>query len=234
MQENRYFVFSLLLTEESVHLFLFDRSGCWYSRQIDIHNKAGEFVRLVLGVSSKNDANVGLDPGFMWNEDKSQRFLKTVHIGQDNVEVANYYTILKKRPYSRHEGIVGNGTSCWLGRDLDGKLVIIKDTWIPVHTGNRIPEAQLLAWVEDMEGISQMRTPFCLIDSPTSKLRGLSSDIYRQGPNKRFEARQYSRMIFEYAGKPLSDITDPKEVLIAMRDAIAGQFKPPYRLLLNL
>ncbi|KAH9484435.1 hypothetical protein JR316_0003917 [Psilocybe cubensis] len=221
VQQNRNFVYSLFLTEESAQLFLFDRSGCWYSRQIDIHKEAIEFVCLVLAISSKDEAQIGIDPCISWSEDKSQGYIKL----DKQCEDTQIYEILNNQPRWRHNGLIGNGTCCWLARDPEGKLVVVKDSWIPVPTGNRVAEAHVLDSLKSAglaQGISKIRE-FNLRESyPASFIKAVIDGMSRGPCGIEYQAKRHSRIIVEYAGVPLSDIEDAKSVLIAMRSAIAA------------
>ncbi|KIM49673.1 hypothetical protein M413DRAFT_113985 [Hebeloma cylindrosporum] len=59
VQGNRFFVYSMIITEKHAQLYVFDRSGVYHSRNFDIHKQAVDFVRFILGVSSTDDTVIG-------------------------------------------------------------------------------------------------------------------------------------------------------------------------------
>ncbi|EPQ51026.1 hypothetical protein GLOTRDRAFT_141182 [Gloeophyllum trabeum ATCC 11539] len=67
-QPNRRFVYGLLLTEKYVRLFQFDRAGCLFSGRIHIHRDAHMFVKLILALSTTDEAKLGFDTRIHWED----------------------------------------------------------------------------------------------------------------------------------------------------------------------
>jgi len=76
IQSNRFFVYSMIITEKYAQLYLFDRSGGYYSHRVDIHAKATDFVRFILDFTSPDDGVIGFDKQIYW--ERRQRVLKTI------------------------------------------------------------------------------------------------------------------------------------------------------------
>ncbi|KAF8202523.1 hypothetical protein BJ912DRAFT_1053694 [Pholiota molesta] len=127
-QHNRRCVYGLLITESTVTLYMFDRSGVCRSCPIDIHKRAADFVRLLLGVWSPDDAVVGFDTTISWDQD--ERGLWRRHIaGRNEDDEPCRYPLAEPAPVCERWSIDGRGTVCWAATDADGEHVLIKDQW---------------------------------------------------------------------------------------------------------
>ncbi|KAJ2925068.1 hypothetical protein H1R20_g12047, partial [Candolleomyces eurysporus] len=128
-QPNRRFVRCLIITEQHVRLFHFDRSGAQYTPYFNYHDHPHVFVRLILGLSSTDERVLGLDDSIQWTIGpegvKTGGTLST--IGPDNSTV-KYQLIMDSKPFIRHS-IRGRGTTCWPVRDSTGNQFLVKESY---------------------------------------------------------------------------------------------------------
>ena len=210
-QKNRRFVYSLIVTENNIQLFHFDRSGSFHTIRVNIHEEPAVIVRIVLGISSPNDQAVGFDTSVFWEGDT--RYIKTL---DENKAEIRYPLSNPAASFSRR-AIRGRGTICWKGHDEKGRPVIIKDAW---RSKDRTPEWELLKEVKGLEGVGQM-VAWEEDDLTTSKLRGF--DLEKLSTFLDFRDRIFSRITLEAYGKTIDHFQSREEFLYAFRDAVAGK-----------
>jgi len=210
IQSNRFFVYSMIITEKYAQLYLFDRSGGYYSHRVDIHANATDFVRFILGVTSPDDGVIGFDKQIYW--EGKQRVLKTIN---DKGVVEKYNLEDKKLFYRR--AIRGRGTCCWITQDGGGKLLIVKDAW---RSRERLPEWEFLKAAKGLKGVGQMVAYFP--GAHVSDHRGLDVSTIPDDMQSCFRDRTFCRMVLEGYGKSIVEFDTADEVLFAFRDAIAG------------
>ena len=212
VQSNRFFVYSMIITEKYAQLYVFDRSGVYHSRNFDIHKQAADFVRFILGVSSPDDSVVGFDKNIYWQG--KQRVLEIV----DQQGVVKKYNLKDKKLFYRR-AIRGRGTCCWMTEDEGGKLLVVKDAW---RSRDRLPEWKFLKASKGLAGVGQMVAYF--EGDHVSYHRGLDKDSIPDDLKSLFRDRTFCRMILEGYGKPIYEFSTADEVLFAFRDAIAGTY----------
>ncbi|KIM49614.1 hypothetical protein M413DRAFT_35636, partial [Hebeloma cylindrosporum] len=210
VQSNRFFVYSMIITEKYAQLYLFDRSGGHYSHRVDIHANATDFVRFMLGVASPDDAVIGFDTQIYW--EGKQRVLETIN---DQGIVEKYNLEDKKLFYRR--AIRGRGTCCWITKDGRGKVLIVKDAW---RSRERLPEWKFLKAAKGLTGVGQMVAYFP--GAHVSDHRGLDITTIPDDMKSYFWDRTFCRMVLEGYGKSIVEFDTADEVLFAFRDAIAG------------
>ncbi|KAF8971790.1 hypothetical protein BDZ97DRAFT_1785143 [Flammula alnicola] len=213
-QKNRLLVYSLIVTEKHVRLYIFDRSGVSHSTKIDIHQNASDFVRIVLGVASSDDGVIGLDTRIYRRQESL--FLDTVDAEMKPVTLS-----LEEKPiqvFSRR-AIRGRGTCCWKAKDNEGKIVVVKDAW---RSRDRTPEWKLLLKVKGLAGVGQMIAYDDDEKLHVSTLRGIDITKLPKEPQSSFRDRTFYRLILEYHGKSIVSFETREDVLFAIRDAIAG------------
>ncbi|KAJ2929420.1 hypothetical protein H1R20_g7683, partial [Candolleomyces eurysporus] len=213
-QPNRQFFRSLLITEKKVQLFHFDRSGAQYSPPLKMHDHPEAFVRLVLGLTTTNERALGLDDSIQWvtapNGTKTAGSLKT--IGCDST-VVTYDLVMGEGPIIR-SGLLGRGTTCWVAKNKRGEKFIVKDYWV---ADNRISECELLEEVKGLKGVCQM-VSYEDNRAQTVHFRGDTS-TFEEGV---FQNRTSVRIVMKAHGPSLENFTSMKQVLGALRDAIAA------------
>ncbi|KAF8971794.1 hypothetical protein BDZ97DRAFT_1785176, partial [Flammula alnicola] len=211
-QKNRLLVYSLIVTEKHVRLYIFDRSGVSHSTKIDIHQNASDFVRIVLGVASSDDGVIGLDTRIYRRQESL--FLDTVDAEMKPVTLS-----LEEKPIFSRRAIRGRGTCCWKAKDNEGKVVIVKDAW---RSRDRTPEWKLLLKVKGLAGVGQMIAYDDDEKLHVSTLRGIDITKIPKEPQSSFHDRTFYRLILEYYGKSIVGFETREDVLFAIRDAIAG------------
>ncbi|RXW17576.1 hypothetical protein EST38_g8278 [Candolleomyces aberdarensis] len=213
-QPNRFFVRSLLVTEQHARLFHFDRSGGQYSPLFNLHKDAHTFIRLILGLCAAEERALGLDDTVQWTKGPDGRktggTLKT--IGPDNT-VATYELVTEEEPFTR-SSVRGRGTTCWPVRNSRGDRFIVKDHWI---SGSRIPEFELLKEVIDLTGVCQM-VSYENNRAQTKDFRGDTSAFSVSA----FHNRTAIRIVMKAYGPSLENFSNAEQFLAALRDAIAG------------
>ena len=206
----------MLVTEEHVRLFHFDRSGVQYSPPLNIHENPESFIRLVLALSTTNERALGLDDSIQWttapNGTKRAGSLKTV--GRDNTVVA-YDLVVGEGPITR-SGLLGRGTTCWVVKNDRGEKFIVKDYWVSESRPSF--ECELLEEARGLQGVCQM-VSFENNRAKTLDFRGDPS-IFENGI---FHNRTSVRIVMKAYGRSLENFTSMKQVLGALRDAIAGE-----------
>ena len=208
-QKNRHFVYALIVTEQNVQLFHFDRSGVLHTVKINIHEEAATFVRIVLGICS-DDGAVGFDTSIYW--DRDSRCLRTLDENQQVIKV----TLSKQGPSFYRRTIRGRGTICWLGEDDKGRVVIIKDAW---RSKDRSPEWELLKKVKGLEGVGQM-LGWEENGQTTAKLRGFNHEKFSIFVD--FRDRMFSRITMEAYGQTIKHFQSREQLIYVFRDAVAG------------
>jgi len=194
---------------------MFDRSGVCYSEEIDIHGRAVDFVRIILGVSSPDCAAVGFDTSIYWSND-----CRWLNIRDDDSQVKVYKIVDNqgKPCFNRdHHKILGRGTHCWRVLDENGNDLLVKDQW---STNNLELEKEILECTKGLAGVSQMIAFRSGLS--TAHLRGIKDGNNLPSKKYLFQNRSMIRTAYRYAGKPLIMFDTREEVLFALRDAIAG------------
>jgi hypothetical protein len=160
---------------------------------------------MILQLSSMDAQTLGYDTSIYWEGDK--RLLRTLNAAGEAVE----YTICKGKPKFLRRAIRGRGTCCWKVRDADGNFLLIKEGW---RSKNRIAEVEFLKAAKGLRGVGQMIAYEVGYD--VSDLRGSSDSSLRD--------RTWSRITLEAYGKPIHEFNSREELLVAFRDAVAGEF----------
>ncbi|KAJ2936678.1 hypothetical protein H1R20_g423, partial [Candolleomyces eurysporus] len=215
-QPNRRFVRVLVLTEQHVRLFHFDRSGAQYTPLLDFHDNPHTFVRLVLGLSSLDEFDIGLDASIQWTTENGRKVGGTVKVRASNNEDI-IYRLAAIQPFFFDGNIRGRSTICWRVRDpITDEELIVKDSW---RSEDRLSEHIFLQDAVGIPGVAQMVT--CEPDRCyTKSLRGLG-DVLPTGFRNRIE----TRIVMKGYGKSIRKYTSAKQLFCALRDAIAGHME---------
>ncbi|KAF6760723.1 hypothetical protein DFP72DRAFT_1091924 [Ephemerocybe angulata] len=195
-QPNRNFVRAALLTENYICLGHLDRSGLYLTPYIDIHKDPYTFVRLIVGLSTCNEAVLGFDTSVQWrlNQKTGRRISGTVDVYDDDTETTTRYELcIKTAPFIR-ASIRGRGTTCYRAvHPDDGRYVVIKDSW---RTETRTPEVEFLKAAKGLDGDS--------------------------AAHETFYNRVKSRVVMESYEGFLNTFTSRYQLIAAFRDAILG------------
>ncbi|KAJ2913673.1 hypothetical protein MD484_g6739, partial [Candolleomyces efflorescens] len=220
-QPNRMFVRSLLITEQRFRLFHFDRSGAMYTEEMDLHSQDSRhiFVRLVLGLCSSDESELGLDDTIQWEIKDGWKIGGTLRaagaLGSAEVvyELANVDPIWA--PFnSQGPCIRGPGATYWSVIDpQSGKKLLVKDAW---RSEARMSEITFLERAKDAAGVIQMIS-WEENRAETKNLRGFLGFI--QMPAS-FDNRILIRIVMDSEGRLIKDFSSPIELILAFRDAI--------------
>ena len=198
----------MIITEKYAQLYLFDRSGGYYSHRVDIHAKATDFVRFILDVTSPDDGVIGFDKQIYW--EGRQRVLKTI----DDKGIVEKYNLEDQKLFYRRV-IRGRGTCCWITQDGGGKLLIVKDAW---RSRERLPEWKFLKAAKGLKGVGQIVAYFP--GATVSDHRGLDISTIPDDMKSYFRNRTFCRMVLEGYGQAIAEFDTADEVLFAVRDAM--------------
>ncbi|KAJ2914083.1 hypothetical protein MD484_g6330, partial [Candolleomyces efflorescens] len=211
-QPNRRYVRILVLSGHHLRVFHFDRSGVQYTPPLDIHEEPHTFVRLILGLSSPNESDIGLDATIFWLIKNGRKIVGGISMrGADDNETL--YQLSRLEPLFCRTNICGRSTTCWSVLDGDtGEELLVKSSW---RSADRTSEHIYLRDAVGIPGVVQM--VFCEPDRcQTLWYRGRS--LAPAG----FQNRLETRVLIKHYGSPITGFTSPKQVLWALRDAIAG------------
>ncbi|KAF5328511.1 hypothetical protein D9611_014383 [Ephemerocybe angulata] len=214
-QPNRQFVRLLHITEHHLYIIHFDRRGAQISKAVDYHFKPWILIRLVLGLSSFNAADIGLDDSVKWEIEggKKVRGSITTKVGGTGLEVE--YPLADTRPIFSNKDIVGRGSMIYKVRDTEtGRILVVKDTWRPSYA---VCEGKFLEKAKGVPGIAQM------VSFEDEHVPGVETmkycPLYSEG---RPQTLIQSRIVMEHYGLNITNFSSEVQLIGAMRDAIAG------------
>jgi hypothetical protein len=216
-QPNRQFVRVLLITEQTFRLFHFDRSGVQYTQEIDMHENTHTFVRLVLGLSSRKESDLGLDDSIQWKMQKGRKLSGTLMTR--NGDSTKKYQLANVEPIFSHFNLCGRSGTCWRVIDLaTGENFLVKDAW---QLEGRVSECVHLEELRGVAGLVQLIS-FEENRKETKYLRDFNNPASPVSPGG-FHNRISIRVVMDSPGKFIKNFTSPTQLLCALRDAIAGQ-----------
>ncbi|KAJ2912016.1 hypothetical protein MD484_g8397, partial [Candolleomyces efflorescens] len=218
-QPNRRFVRALVLTENKVRLFHFDRSGGMYTPFIDIHAEPEIFIRLVAGLNSHDENVVGLDTSFKWIYENGRKVKGTLTATTADGASQVDYRLCKVDPITPYYCIRGRATQCWSVEDPDsGMRYLIKDCW---KDEKRVSEDVYLEEAKHLPGVGKM-VSFLPNRGETKFLRGSCGITHED-----FYNRVAVRIMMIHYGDSIENFKSAKQLLRALRDAIIGKFLFP-------
>ncbi|KAF6765539.1 hypothetical protein DFP72DRAFT_1058122 [Ephemerocybe angulata] len=151
-QPNRLFLYTLVVTEERVRLIQFDRAGVLYSPLFNYHDDPDTFIRIVVGLSSMDDAELGLDTSVQFQV-IDMKALGTIRVLDPKTNEFTNYKMRSVDPFLRREELFGRGTRMWDVEDADGTRLYVKDAWIDP---NLTPEYIILLKAKGVKGVQQI------------------------------------------------------------------------------
>ncbi|KAJ2919616.1 hypothetical protein MD484_g792, partial [Candolleomyces efflorescens] len=193
-----------------------DDFGIQYTPYINFHADPHTFVRIILGLSSPDESDVGLDSTIQWTIVNGRKVGGTLTTqGNDGREVA--YTLQKAAPLFFRGHICGRATICWTVRDpATGEDLVVKDSW---KSEDRVSEHVYLQDAVGIPGVVQMVS--CEPNrGETKSLREFGSVM-----PKGFQNRVETRVVMKAYGKSITCFTSAMQVFCALRDAIAGHME---------
>ncbi|KAJ2927848.1 hypothetical protein H1R20_g9245, partial [Candolleomyces eurysporus] len=148
-QPNRQFVRLLLITEQNFRLFHFDRSGVQHTEEMDLHSKYTRhiFIRLVLGLSSPHESDLGLDTSIEWEIKQGLKVGGTLKAHGNNSATGIAYKLAAIAPIRSSFDIRGCATTYWRVIDpQSGETLLVKDSW---RSEERVSEREYLEEAND-------------------------------------------------------------------------------------
>lgn len=209
---DRHFIHSLILTEESVQIWRFDRCGAAYSDWINIHKNPRDLVRAILGISLLDEEFLGYDTSIFWDGDK-----RYIHTKTRDGTFADHEILNGGKPFFFQRTLRGRATVCWKVI-IEGRVCVVKDIW---QATSRTPEYELLEDVRGMDGVGQLVAYDDRVERTVSDLRKnlgldlLVGDIL-------LSDRAFRRVILECYGSPIDNFHSRSELLHAFHDAVSG------------
>ncbi|KAJ2926456.1 hypothetical protein H1R20_g10630, partial [Candolleomyces eurysporus] len=215
-QPNRRFVRVLALTQQHVRLFHFDRSGVQYTPYLNFHDDPHTLVRLVLGLSSLDEFDIGLDASIQWTIEDGRKASGTLRThGANDLDVV--YQLAKTGPLFFRGNIRGRSTTCWSVRDpVTDEELIVKDSW---RSAERSSEHIYLQDAVGIRGVVQ------LVSSEPDRCETKNLRCFGDSVPPGFHSRIDTRTVMKACGKPIKRFTSAKQLLCALRDAIAGHME---------
>ncbi|KAF6744087.1 hypothetical protein DFP72DRAFT_1079040 [Ephemerocybe angulata] len=217
-QPNRLFIRFLVITESRVRLIQFDRAGVVHSPLINYHDDPDILIRLVVGLSSIPEVDLGLDDTVRWNAPEGRKAHGAVMMFDEKTEKYTKYRMRNLDPFFKRDELFGRATRMWDVADADGQKLLVKDAWIGTRT---TPEHVSLKKAVELLGVQQ------LVDHEDRTGTEFGEiDYLRPSPEKGdfydFENRIFHRIITVRYGEPINSFKTEAQVLAVLRDAIAA------------
>lgn len=204
-----------MICEQWCQLFHFDRSGAQYTSRFSIHEDVIAFIRVVLGVSSFDERTLGFDTAVQWAVEGGRKVSGTIVV-TDIADVTTTYSLVELEPvFCRYE-ILGRATTGWRALSPEGVEVFVKDSW---RDGDA--EYDTLKLIVGVDGTGQMLS-YEAVEVTTSALRANGSETWPKP--KDFRERTSTRIVMESYGESIASFKSQKQLLSAIRDAIAGLY----------
>ncbi|RXW12603.1 hypothetical protein EST38_g13250 [Candolleomyces aberdarensis] len=215
-QPNRRFVRILVLTGAYLRLFHFDRSGAQYTPPLDINADPHTFVRLVLGLSSPNEADIGLDTSIQWRIENGRKVSGMLTTrGADENEIV--YPLLHVDALFSRTDLSGRCTTCWsVSNPINGEELLVKDSW---RSCERTPEFVYLEEALGISGVAQM-VSYEPDRCQAKDLRGFGNNVPAG-----FENRINTRVVMKCYGPTITKFSSAQHLLCILRDAISAHRK---------
>ena len=224
-QLNRRFAFGLILSQKSVTVYLFDRSGILRSKPLDYHKSPEQFCAIIAGLASLDPDAIGLDSS--WRVDEHGGYIRMVEsIGRNRTKNVEYKL---ERLLHVSSFPVGRATTCLSVLDpVDENIkYAMKDSWVDVSIEGKESEASLLEHARTC-GVTEGLPVFKHFEEVRVRngSRGSRLDRVLLNRNLAFAStsndRIHTRALMTPVGKPLLEFTSRQEFLIAYRDAFKG------------
>lgn len=199
-----------------------DRTGTTITPFFNYHNDPHAFIRLILGLTSSDEATLGLDTTVQWKIEGGKKVSGTiVTVGLGNTSIAEQdskvYRLEKIRPVFARSTTGGRGTTCWLVEGSNAQTLLIKDSW---RTGKRMAEHEYLDAAKEVKGVVHMISYQYLGQTSDYVPPGCVSDPALQNRSK-------LRLVMEAHGLALDHYHSRHQLVAALRSAIRGESHVP-------
>ncbi|KAF6760833.1 hypothetical protein DFP72DRAFT_777070, partial [Ephemerocybe angulata] len=211
-QPNRLYARSLIFTETLYRMLHYDRGGAIVTKYLDLHLHPETFVRLVCGLSSYDEKEVGLDTNIQWEIEYGRKTNGTISTVNANGEKVVYDIDMENPTFLRH-AIRGQGTMYWHAKGpVPDTPVLIKDSW---QADGRIREKVLLGRAKGIPGVIEMLGHEDNVAKTTNfRPANFASDG--------FVNSTLARVILRRSGPTLEKFDSEIEAIAVVRDTIQG------------
>ncbi|TFK46984.1 hypothetical protein OE88DRAFT_1774025 [Heliocybe sulcata] len=214
-QPTRRFVYGLLVSEQTIQLYQFDRGGVIYSSKYDIRDDAETFVQIFLAVATEDEIALGLGKHIFWAPDGKCYF-------DPKGKMNRVYAVVTSEKPFRRAAIRGRCTTCWRVEDDQKNQFLLKFAW---RAMGRVKESVFLKAVKEanlqhvglMERSRTIETLYCV--------RSYMPLIAVNGRGERFPVpdRAHHWLLEPWYGPTLDQFESPLELLEGFYDAITGK-----------
>jgi hypothetical protein len=168
---------------------------------------------LILGLSSPDESDIGLDSSIQWAIENGRKVGGTLRSrGADGTELV--YPLSKVAPFFFRGIIRGRSTICWSAcHPVTGEHLVVKDSW---KSEDVVSEHLYLQDAVGTPGVVQMVS----CEPGRDETRNLRCFVNTLPPG--FHNRVETRVILKAYGKSLENFTSAMQLLCALRDAVAG------------
>ncbi|KAJ2932336.1 hypothetical protein H1R20_g4757, partial [Candolleomyces eurysporus] len=214
-QPNRRFVRTCCIDQEGIAWYHFDRSGLYENFGGFYNEEPHNFIRLILGLSSLDEEILGLDTSIRWRLDREGRKATGTVTVVDERKISRKFKMVFVEPMFRKSSIYGTGTVVWVVEDSEsGEEVLVKDSWR--GDGEEwVSECENLKAARGLDGVVQM------ISCEEDRVQTKDFGVFREDDPECMNFIQ-SRMVMERYEHHLFAFSSERQLLCALRDAIAG------------
>ncbi|KAF5337288.1 hypothetical protein D9611_002965 [Ephemerocybe angulata] len=195
-----------------------DHSGVYLTPFFNFHDRPRAFVRLILGLSSRNEAVLGFDTSVQWkvNPSTGRKSSGLIKIDSGDNGLPIFYVLRMNQPPFVRRDFIGRGTTCWRAiHPVTGARVLIKDAWRPE---SRLPESVFLDAARGIDGVAEVLSHHDrMAETKNYRPEGFKSEG--------FENRIKSRVILKQYGQTIDHFTSRFQAIAALRDVVVANLK---------
>ncbi|KAF8587439.1 hypothetical protein K439DRAFT_825968 [Ramaria rubella] len=220
---NRRYAFGLTISQHTLTVYMFDRSGVLSSPSLDYHAEPEQFCAIITGLASHDGVRLGFDTSIF--ENAQNTIVRTREV-VNNRRSKNVDYFLIALPYHATD-LVGRATICFAAKDISSDVrYLIKDYWVSdSESEGKESEASLIAHAYRQgvsKGIPQIHfSEEVHVKESKGRLRLDSVVNNRQDYSGNLKAnRVHTRLIMTPFGKPFEQFSNRRELLLAYCDAL--------------
>ena len=229
-QDNRRYIYALILTESYMRTFMFDPAGGVIAPRLDYHTRAAEFCAVVTGIASLDEVRVGFDTSFVLDDQFKPR-IWTMESEPGGPPRSVSYRV-KSRLFKAKK-FVSRATGCWLVDSVDEpqRTYVIKDAWTARSDTQNDTEGSLIAHANNKGvvcGLVRIHHEARILvpgrsEDTVVKNRRIRSGAYTDDMNF-VQDRVHTRIVMHTYGKPIWEFSSRQELMLAFHDAVNGKY----------